>query len=146
MHKSLLSNLFVLACIAGVSSPACAQYDNTGDVKTDTIIVATAAENFESADIDQSGTLDQDEFVSFAVMRAKAGDEAYKGTIMSGEYDVTFTSTDTNADGAISLEEAGAVSPDSDEDAEMDSETNMDLDVDSDPESEAVEDELEPLE
>jgi len=67
----------------------------------------TFAADFASADLDQDGALNSDEFVTFAVMRAEGGDEAFKDIVLSGEYDTKFTAHDKDASGGLDAEELG---------------------------------------
>lgn len=96
-------SIFTLASAALVSAPACAQ-------ETEVIIEPVAssiAADYAAADLDQDAALNADEFVTFAVMRAEEGDEAYKDIVLSGEYDVSFAARDADASGGLSAEELG---------------------------------------
>jgi len=65
----------------------------------------TVEASFTSADLDQDGALNADEFVTFAVMRAENGDETFKDLVIGGEYDATFVAQDADASGGIELSE-----------------------------------------
>ncbi len=113
MHHNYLKISCAAIIATGLSFTAIAQ--ESAQEKTSP---PTLEASFAAADLDQNDVLDRDEFVSFAVMQAKAGDEAYKGTIMSGEYDMAFTSKDADADDGLSLDEVGAVQEEPDTDLE----------------------------
>ncbi len=68
---------------------------------------ASAETHFASADLDQDGALNADEFVTFAVMQAESGDEGFKDVVLSGEYDTKFAAHDKDASGGITVEELG---------------------------------------
>ena len=82
-------------------SPAAFAQDNSPDLTPETQIV----DIFASADIDASGALDRDEFISFVVMKSDTGDTEYKAIKISGEYDNHFNTKDYNADGLLTTEE-----------------------------------------
>lgn len=104
-----MSNVKTLTTIAIATlfaAPAFAQDGDAGsilDTSPDTV-----ATDFASADLDQDGSLNADEFVTFAVMRAEDGDETFKDIVMGGEYDATFTAHDADASGGIELTELSA--------------------------------------
>lgn len=66
------------------------------------------ATSFSSADLDQDGGLNADEFVTFAVMRAEDGDETFKDIVLGGEYDATFAAYDSDASDHIEVTELTA--------------------------------------
>ncbi|WP_409433383.1 hypothetical protein ACJ3XI_02450 [Litorimonas sp. RW-G-Af-16] len=116
MRISTSTFAFLFPIILAVPVAVSAQDSDMIEV---TPTVPTAAESFAAADLDQSGTLNGDEFVSYAVMRADAGDEDFKVTVSSGDYDGAFTAKDADADNEISAAEAGAeAATDSDVDME----------------------------
>ena len=81
--------------------PAVIAQDNAPELKPDPEIV----DIFASADIDASGALNRDEFISFVVMKSDTGDTEYKAIKISGEYDNHFNTKDYNADGLLTSEE-----------------------------------------
>ena len=101
-----MSNVKTLTTIAIATlfaAPVFAQDEDAGsilDTSPDTV-----ATDFASADLDQDGSLNADEFVTFAVMRAEDGDETFKDIVMGGEYDATFTAHDADASGGIEMSE-----------------------------------------
>ncbi|MEP3889516.1 MAG: hypothetical protein ABJN69_03555 [Hellea sp.] len=82
-------------------TPAAFAQDNTLEHKPEAQIV----DIFASADVDGSGALDRDEFISFVVMKSDTGDTDYKAIKISGEYDNHFNTKDYNADGLLTSEE-----------------------------------------
>ena len=85
------------------AAPAFAQDSDQGSIfETSPDTVTT---NFASADLDQDGSLNADEFVTFAVMRAENGDETFKDIVMGGEYDATFNAHDADASGGLEVTE-----------------------------------------
>ena len=96
---SNVKTLTTIAIAAFFTVPAFAQ-DAQPEVVFDPISDPVAAD-FAAADLDQDGSLNADEFVSFAVMRAEDGDEAFRDVVMGGEYNVTFKSHDADASGGI---------------------------------------------
>lgn len=116
--ESIMSNVKTLTTIAIAALfavPAFAQDADQGsilDTSPDTV-----ATDFASADLDQDGSLNADEFVTFAVMRAEDGDETFKDVVMGGEYDATFAAHDADASGGI---EAGELAVHSDDKSEPD--------------------------
>jgi len=104
-----MSNVKTLTTIAIATlfaAPAFAQDGDAGFI-LDTS-PNTVATDFASADLDQDGSLNADEFVTFAVMRAEAGDETFKDIVMGGEYDATFNAHDADASGGVELSELSA--------------------------------------
>ena len=96
---SNLKTLTILTTVAFLTVPAVAQ-----DAGSDTIFKAandTVASDFTSADLDQNGSLNADEFVTFAVMRAEDGEESFKDIVIGGEYTVAFTAHDKDASGSL---------------------------------------------
>ena len=92
------------------------------DAETSPIIEAVttlATGDFRSSDLDQDGSLNADEFVSFAVMRAEAGDEALKDVVISGEYLARFVAQDADASGSIELSEIADATPETAEPVEV---------------------------
>lgn len=75
--------------------------------ETEMSTAQTPQEVFTSVDLDESGDLSRDEFVSYAVTLADTGDSDYKGIVLSGGYDDAFTAKDADASGTISLAELG---------------------------------------
>lgn len=74
--------------------------------KTDT--TETLITDFTAADLDQDGSLNADEFVSFAVMRAEDGDEGFRDVVLAGEYSGKFAAYDADASGGVDVTELGA--------------------------------------
>lgn len=101
-----MSNFKTLTTIAIATlfaAPAFAQDADQGSIFESSSETVTA--NFASSDLDQNGSLNADEFVTFAVMRAENGDEAFKDIVMGGEYDATFKAHDADASGGIEVTE-----------------------------------------
>ena len=96
---SNVKTLTTIAIAALFAAPAFAQDAGEGLVLDIAPDVVTS--NFASADLDLDGSLNADEFVTFAVMRAEDGDEAFKDVVMGGEYDATFVAHDADASGSI---------------------------------------------
>lgn len=102
---SNVKTLTTLAIAALFAAPAFAQdADQGSNFETPPETVMT---NFASADLDQDGSLNADEFVTFAVMRAEAGDETFKDVVMGGEYKATFAAHDSDASGGVDVIELG---------------------------------------
>lgn len=100
---SNVKTLTTIAIAALFAVPTFAQDADEGlilDTSPDTITT-----DFASADLDQDGSLNADEFVTFAVMRAEGGDEVFKDIVMGGEYDATFAAHDADASGGIEASE-----------------------------------------
>lgn len=97
--KTLLT-LIMTACFAAPSFAQDQMAEPAQSLSEDPV-----AANFIAADLDQDGSLNADEFVSFAVMRAEAGDETFKDVVIGGEYDETFTAHDADASGGIEMSE-----------------------------------------
>lgn len=57
---------------------------------------------FRSADTDADQTLNREEFVSFALMKASAGDSYFSMIREKGAYETAFNTHDGNADGQLS--------------------------------------------
>ncbi|MEP4052870.1 MAG: hypothetical protein ABJN22_11545 [Litorimonas sp.] len=98
-----VKTLTTIAIAALFAAPAFAQDTDEGlilDTSPDTVTT-----DFASADLDQNGSLNADEFVTFAVMRAEGGDEVFKDIVMGGEYDATFAAHDADASGGIEASE-----------------------------------------
>ncbi len=104
---SNVKTLTTIAIAALFAAPAFAQDAEEGTSILDTS-PDTVATDFAAADLDQDGSLNADEFVTFAVMRAEAGDETFKDIVMGGEYDATFTAHDADASGGIEAAELAA--------------------------------------
>ena len=100
------SFLAIFACAALTAAPALAQ-DSDSYTKPAKAEPLTAQEQFIAVDLDQTGNLDQDEYVSYVVMRADAGDAAHKAVVLSGEYDTDFAAKDADANGTLSESELG---------------------------------------
>lgn len=100
---SNVKTLTTLTIAALFAAPAFAQDADSGSI-LDTS-PGTVEADFTSADLDQDGSLNADEFVTFAVMRAESGDEAFKDVVMGGEYDATFKAHDADASGGIEMTE-----------------------------------------
>jgi len=92
---SNLKTLTIISVTAFVAIPALAQ---DPEMKKPT---ETLSSNFASADLDQDGQLNADEYVTFAVMRADAGDEAFKDVVLGGEYKSSFMAYDADGSGGI---------------------------------------------
>ena len=95
---SNFKTLTLMTIAALLSLPALAQDDALMETHNEHL-----TSNFASADFDQDGRLNADEFVSFVVLRAENGDEAYKDVVLGGEYTPAFNSYDTDASGEIEL-------------------------------------------
>ena len=102
---SNVKTLTTIAIAALFAAPAFAQDADEGLILD--IAPNIVASDFTSADLDQDGSLNADEFVTFAVMRAEDGDEAFTDIVMGGEYDATFAAHDTDASGGIEPSELG---------------------------------------
>jgi len=102
----LMTTLTVAALFA---APAAFAQDETPILDTAPDTVET---DFNAADLDQDGSLNADEFVTFSVMRAEGGDEAFKDLVLSGEYDAKFAAHDADASGGIDSAEIGGHSED----------------------------------
>jgi len=100
---SNLKTLTTMAIATFITTPVFAQDAEQGEI-FDTAPDAVASD-FASADLDQDGGLNADEFVTFAVMRAKGGDEAFKDIVMGGEYGTIFQAHDADASGSIEANE-----------------------------------------
>lgn len=97
--------LTTLTLAALFAAPAFAQDVNEAPMVDETThVVAT---HFASSDLDQDGSLNADEFVTFAVMQAEAGDEGFTDLVLSGEYQDKFNAHDTDVSGGISADELG---------------------------------------
>jgi len=115
--------LTTLSIAAIVASSAIAQ--DEAEIVEPTLNMAS--DDFTSADLDQDGALNADEFITFAVMRAEGGNETFKDIVLSGEYNTKFLAYDADASGGLSIEELGL------------HEDETAADVDAEPESEAEE-------
>ncbi|MEP1229144.1 MAG: hypothetical protein ABJG88_00565 [Litorimonas sp.] len=111
MPNMTIKTLFLTASICGLTtSTALAQISElTESVNVPTRIVDA---DFVTADINQDGSLDRDEFVSFAVMKSEAGDEKYQDVVSSGLFNKKFAVHDHNADEKITADEMGAIQED----------------------------------
>lgn len=83
------------------TSPAAFAQDKNPELKPEAPIV----DIFASADVDASGALDRDEFISFVAMKSDTGDTEYKAIKISGAYDNHFNTRDYNADGLLTSKE-----------------------------------------
>ncbi|GGX72292.1 hypothetical protein GCM10011309_23250 [Litorimonas cladophorae] len=103
----MMTTLTIAALFA---APAFAQDAENQDAEQVQMIETApdaAAAHFASSDLDQDGALNADEFVTFAVMQAEAGDQDFRDLVVSGEYKAKFTAHDTDASGTLSAEELG---------------------------------------
>lgn len=96
---SNVKTLTTIAIAALFIAPAFAQDVDEGSIPE--LATDRVAADFTSADLDQDGSLNADEFVTFAVMRAEDGDDAFKDIVMGGEYNATFAAHDADASGGI---------------------------------------------
>ena len=101
-----VKTLTTIAIATLFAAPAIAQ--DAAEELTIDAAVNTVASDFLSADLDQNGGLNADEFVTFAVMRAEDGDDAFKDVVLSGEYAPKFAAHDMDASGSIEMSELGA--------------------------------------
>lgn len=90
---SNLKTLIILSTLTFFSGPAIGQ-DN---------LKQTLNDDFTTADLDQSGDLNADEFVSFAIRRADNGDESFKDLVLGAEYRDSFEAYDTDESGGVDL-------------------------------------------
>lgn len=107
-----MSNLKTIIAIAAATcfaGSAIAQDDTESilDISPDTM-----ATDFAAADLDQDGALNSDEFVTFAVMRAEAGEADYRDLVLGGEYTDKFTMHDADASGGLTADELGSEADD----------------------------------
>jgi len=100
---SNVKTLTTIAIAALFAAPAIAQ-DQQLEAISETAPDMTA-QNFTAADLDQDGSLNADEFITFAITRAEHGDEAFKDVVMGGEYDATFKAHDADASGGVEVSE-----------------------------------------
>jgi len=105
MPKLTMKTLLITAAIGAVSTPSMAQITKvTEPVNVPTRVIDA---DFVIADINEDGSLDRDEFVSFAVIKSDAGHDKYRAIVASGQFDKTFAVHDHNADGKITANEMG---------------------------------------
>ena len=105
---SNVKTLTMMAIASLFAAPAFAQ-DADREIDLDPAL-ETAASNFLSADLDQDGSLNAHEFVTFAVMRAERGDEAFRDLVLGGEYSAAFAARDGDASSSIEAAELAAQS------------------------------------
>ncbi len=72
--------------------------------------VISGHDMFRSADTDADQTLNREEFVSFALMKASAGDSYFSMIREKGAYESAFNTHDGNADGQLSETELNSKS------------------------------------
>jgi len=107
-----MSNLKTIIAIAAATcfaGSAIAQDDTESILDTSPDTMAT---DFAAADLDQDGALNSDEFVTFAVMRAEAGEADYRDLVLGGEYTDKFTMHDADASGGLTADELGGEADD----------------------------------
>ncbi|MEM7730317.1 MAG: hypothetical protein AAF311_13795 [Pseudomonadota bacterium] len=118
----------------GASGAAFAQ-DQTPDltIEADTVQVIEQPDmlvHMTEADLDLDGTLDPDEFVSYSVAMAQAGDDAAGALVTAGDYDAHFRKLDTDEDGRLTEVELKAeASADDDADDKDDGWTTSEPDM-----------------
>jgi len=105
MPKITLKTVLILTAMGSVAATATAQVTKI----TEPVNVPTRAvdADFVVADINQDGSLDRDEFVSFAVIKSDAGNDKFRAIVTSGEFDKKFAVHDHDADGKITAAEMG---------------------------------------
>ena len=107
--EKIMSNLKILTTItiATFLAASASAQDSGSDTVFDPLLGAPVAD-FVSADLDQDGRLNLDEFTTFAVMRSEDGDESFKDVVIGGEYRLAFSRYDTDASGGLELSELSA--------------------------------------
>lgn len=103
----LITDTVLLAALC-TASVAYAQDDmDTSDaLRAETVVTQEQVRTFMvSADIDEDGMLNVDEFKSFTVALADAGDVDARTLILSGKYKTRFTELDHDKDGLLTSTE-----------------------------------------
>lgn len=96
---SNLKTLTIFTIATVLAAPAFAQEadpDAMFDPSPESVAV-----DFMSSDLDENGSLNADEFVTFAAMRADDGEESFKDLVVGGEYRAAFAAYDTDASGSL---------------------------------------------
>lgn len=110
-----IKTLAVITVTALLAAPAFAQDAGAQDPGIQNATEEQATElapdnltaDYTVADLDQNGSLNTDEFVTFAVMRGDGGDEGYKDVVLAGNFDATFNKHDVDQSGSIEMSELG---------------------------------------
>lgn len=97
----------------GLAGTAFAQDDMMQDtpVLEPAPMTETTVTTFASADIDQDGLLNADEFQGYLVGKAGEGDEDARAVVISGDYQTAFAEHDADMDGQISEAELVKTEP-----------------------------------
>ena len=98
---SNVKTLTTLSIAMLLASPALAE---TADTE---LTVRDAAESFASADLNQDGSLDSEEFIAFTLMRSDQGEAQFKDIVIAGQYDAAFLAYDRDVSGGVEFEELG---------------------------------------
>lgn len=110
---SNVKTLTTLSIAMLLASPALAE---TAESK---LTARDAVESFASADLDQDGILNAEEFIAFTLMRSGQGDAQFKDVVIAGQYDAAFLAFDRDASGGIELKELSLQDEEGEEDLEM---------------------------
>ncbi len=97
---SNLKTLMTIAFTTCLTVPAIAQVPNDG-VAIETT-AGSIVHDVLAANLDQDGGLNADEYVTFALMWAEAGDDSFKDVVTGGKYLAAFAAHDT--DTSVSIE------------------------------------------
>ena len=106
-NLKILTTITIATTIATFLAASASAQDSGSDTVFDPLLGAPVAD-FVSADLDQDGRLNLDEFTTFAVMRSENGDESFKDIVIGGEYRLAFSRYDTDASGGLGLSELSA--------------------------------------
>ena len=98
---SNVKTLTTLSIAMLLASPALAE---TAEPK---LTVKDAEESFASADLNQDGSLNAEEFIAFTLMRSDQGEAQFKDIVIAGQYDAAFLAYDRDVSGGIEVEELG---------------------------------------
>ena len=107
------------------TSPAFAQDTDIAAAQEIETSLATPETDFTSADLNQDDVLSADEFVTYAVMRAEAGDADFTAMVLAGDYDTKFTAHDADASGDLNASELGHAEAEADVDADVTTDEEM---------------------
>ncbi|RKQ68867.1 hypothetical protein DES40_1642 [Litorimonas taeanensis] len=121
--------------------------------QTQTSLNSDAMDMFASADVNADKSLDREEFVTFALLKAGAGDSYFSMIREKGAYDSAFNTHDADANARLDKEELsarlepmtaeeGAIklpSVDKKSDFKVESETKIETETDMSGESDTVE-------
>lgn len=104
-----MSTKTLLIALMGTTLFAAPAFAQDAEMAPEPTAPATMETDFTSSDLDQDGLLTKDEFITFAVMRAEAGDQEFTDLVSEGSYDVHFAAKDADADAKLDRTELGGV-------------------------------------